>query len=46
MRIRELEEKRKNNNIETFKEFYKYFKKADYNLSLKHIIAMYKIYVK
>lgn len=30
---------------ETLKDFYKYFKKADYNLSLKTILKMYKIYV-
>ena len=31
--------------VETLKEFYKYFKKADYNLSLKRIVRMYKIYI-
>lgn len=45
MKIRELENKRKKGQ-ETFKTFYKYFKKYNYNLSLKNVLNMYKIYIK
>lgn len=44
MKIRDLENKKNENQI-SFKEFYKYFKKYDYNLGLKTLINMYKIYV-
>lgn len=44
MKIKELESK-KLKTQETFKEFYKYFKKYNYNISIKTIKNMYKIYV-
>lgn len=44
VKIRDLENKKSEDQI-SFKEFYKYFKKYDYNLGLKRIIYMYKVYV-
>lgn len=32
--------------IISLKEFYKYFKQYNYNLSLKQVVKMYKIYSK
>ena len=44
MKIKELENKKTKKHL-NFKEFYKYFKKYNYNLSLKNAINMYKTYI-
>lgn len=30
----------------SLKDFYKYFKNCDYNISLQQIVRMYKIYIR
>lgn len=45
MKIRDLEMKRTEKHL-SFKDFYKYFKKNNYNLSIQTAIRMYKIYVR
>lgn len=45
MKIKELENRR-NEKMVSFKDFYEYFKKSNYNTTLLTIKRMYEIYVK
>lgn len=45
MKIKELESK-KSEEMLSFKDFYKYFKTAKYNTTLKAIKEMYRVYIR